>query len=90
MKKIKNPGIWKLGISLLPIPILCIYIIATRTFPAWILIVGLISTAVYMALVTYYCIKQKCYAQLAQNYLALISWTIIFVIQFKYIGHLAN
>lgn len=96
MKTIKNPNIWKLGISLIPIPLLIIYVIAFRPYPIpiWIWIVGAISVIVYMGLVTYFCIKQKCYAQLTQNYLVLFVWAIIFLIQFYYldilIGHLSE
>ena len=46
------------------------------------------STVVYMALVTYFCIRQKCYRQLALGWFILISWVIVFVIQFCYIDKL--
>jgi hypothetical protein len=85
MKTIKNPGIWKLGISLIPIPLIYLYIILTKSMPMWTFIVGILSVVVYMVLVTYFCIKQKCYAQLIQNYATLIGWCIVFVIQFYYI-----
>lgn len=88
MKTIQNPNIWKLGISLIPIPILFAYVMVIKDFPVWVFVAGIISTVVYMALVTYYCVKQKCYAQLLQNYLVLIVWAIIFTVQFYYVDKL--
>lgn len=88
MKTIKNPSLGKLGIALIPIPIMLIYIIATHSRPLWTIIVMIASTVVYMALVTYFCIRQKCYRQLALGWFILISWVIVFVIQFCYIDKL--
>lgn len=53
-----------------------------RALPTWLWVIGAVSVAVYMILVTYYCVKQKCYRQLGQNYLILIVWIIIALLQF--------
>lgn len=76
----------EIGYIFKPIPLVYLYIILTKTFPIWTFIVGGLSVVVYMALVTFFCVKQKCYAQLIQNYAVLIGWSIVYVIQFYYIG----
>ncbi len=87
IKKIKNPSIWQLAISLIPLPILGIAVIIMRAIPTWFLIVGGLSVVTYMALTTYFCIKQKCYFQLFREYLVLVTWIIIFVLQFIFLPH---
>lgn len=82
MKTIRNPSIWKLGWALIPVPIICVVAIIMRALPTWLWITGVVSVAVYMILVTYFCIKQKCYKQLWQNYLILILWIITALLQF--------
>lgn len=79
MKTIQNPNQWKLSIALIPVPVLLVYVVVTRSFPSWIWIVFALSTALYMGLLTYYCIKQKCYTQLIRNYIALILWVVTFI-----------
>ena len=82
MKQIKDPGQWKLAIALIPIPLVYVYMIITRTTPQWTFFVGIASAVLYMSLLTYYCIKQKCYGQLISNCIVLIGWIIAFYMQF--------
>lgn len=85
MKTIKNPSSQKIGLILTPIPILCVLVIILRSLPTWILIAGAISLLTYMALMTYFCIKQKCFTQLCILYIIVIVWIATFIIQFNYI-----
>lgn len=85
MKTIENPGAKKLSLALIPVPLLCVYVIVTRSLPVWSIALGIASVVVYMALITYFCIKQKCYTQLAANYIVLIVWILTFYFQFQYI-----
>lgn len=82
IRTISNPSIWKLGLALIPVPIVCVVAVIMRALPTWLWVIGAVSVAVYMILVTYYCVKQKCYRQLGQNYLILIVWIIIALLQF--------
>lgn len=82
IKTIQNPGQWTLAISLIPLAIVLIYVIVSRHIPTWTYIVGIGSIVLYLGLLTYFCIKQKCYAQLARSYTIIIVGIIIFIIQF--------
>lgn len=82
IKTIKNPSQWTLAISLIPLAIVLIYVIVSRNIPTWAYIVGIGSIVLYFGLLTYFCIKQKCYAQLARSYAIIIVGIIVFVIQF--------
>ena len=42
-KKIEHPSEYKVGISLIPIGFLIIYVVATHSFPMWVLI-GMVAT----------------------------------------------
>lgn len=54
------------------------------------MIVGILSVGIYMGLVTYYCIKQKCYTQLVQNYVVLIGWAIVYIVQHYYLDKIVE
>lgn len=82
MKQIENPNNWQLGILLLPVVFVCIMVIVQRTFAPWAKITMLASFVLYLAALTYFCLRQKCYGQLITNYVVVIMWAIIFIIQF--------
>lgn len=83
MKAIKNPSERKIGVSLIPIFLVLIYVIITKSFPVWALIVGAGSLVIYMSLLTYYCIKQKCYQQLIRMDILLLLLLAIFIVVFR-------
>lgn len=65
MKRITNPGIGKIAIALIP-PVLILFIPSLfERFPILTLSVYIICVAVFALFTGYYCIRQKCYAQLA-------------------------
>ncbi len=39
-------------------------------------------SASYLEVLTYYCVRQKCYRQLAVNCIVIVLWIVIFVVQF--------
>ncbi len=69
MKQIENPSAWKLSLLLIPVVVVCIAAIILNTFPGWGVVTGIVSVVAYMGAMTYFCIKQKCYEQLAQSYI---------------------
>lgn len=85
IKKIQNPSEWKLSILLIPVLAALVIVIATRSTPTWVIIMAIASVVAFMAALTYHCIRQKCYGQLALNYLTLLLWGITAYIQFHII-----
>lgn len=75
-----------MAISLIPIPLAYIYIFATRTDPIWTKVVIAASFFLYLALMTYYCIRQKCYKQLVYTCVIYLVFGITYYIQFGVIG----
>lgn len=45
------------------------------------MVTGIVSVVAYMGAMTYFCIKQKCYGQLAQSYAFILMWVVIYIIQ---------
>lgn len=81
MKQIKNSSAWKLSLLLIPVVVVCIAAIILKTFPGWGVVTGIVSVVAYMGAMTYFCIKQKCYGQLAQSYAFILMWVVIYIIQ---------
>lgn len=86
MKQLSNPSVWKLAILLIPIPLIMIYEFCTRSNPTWAIIICIISLVAFTIPFTYFCVKQKCYKQLASLSICLITWAIIFYLQVAVIG----
>ena len=80
MDTIKDPSQEKLSILLVPVALMCFFSIIFRIMQTWMTVVIVASLAIYMALITYYCIKQKCYVQLGSNWLILFMLGIFFLI----------
>lgn len=82
MKTIQHPNSKQVSYALIPIYILCAYVIISHSIQTWVYIVGAISFITYFALVTFFCIKQKCYQQLILNYAFGALFALIFYLQF--------
>lgn len=80
MKTIKNPSADKIAIWFIPVPIICTIKAFFGYNAPWLSIVCGIFIAIYTGLMTYFCIKQKCYGQLARIYLIIVVLVIILFI----------
>ena len=80
MNTIDNPSAWQLAWILIPIPILCVAVIITRHTPIWFYFIGGASIATYIGAITYLCIKQKCYTQLAATWITTLIWAAIIIL----------
>lgn len=79
MKTLKNPSGRVLSLALIPIPLLLIYVIITRSAPIWVYVVGIASFALYIILMTIFCIKQKCYKLLWYMYFITAMFVLYWV-----------
>lgn len=92
MKTIANPKISALYFILVPIPLvaagqLIFHLnISTRLWMG----IALTCIALFLATITYFCIKQKCYKQLATQYIIWLSFAVITYLQFVYIPSLSQ
>lgn len=70
---------------MIPIPVICVLmlIIHINTW-VWLITVTL-SILLYLSLMTYFCIKQKCIKQLMVNYLIGIVFLLTLYLQFVYV-----
>ncbi len=85
MKTISNPSSLKLCWAFIAIPIICVLMLFIR-IDTWVwLTVMTASIVLYLALMTYFCIKQKCYKQLAINYLVGIVFLCTIYLQFVFV-----
>lgn len=71
--------------ALIPIPVICVLmpIIHINTW-VW-LITMTFSVVLYLSVMTFYCIKQKCYKQLFINYIMVITAVCVLYLQFVYV-----
>lgn len=71
--------------ALIPIPVICVLmpIIHINTW-VWLITVTL-SILLYLSLMTYFCIMQKCIKQLMVNYLIGIVFLFTLYLQFVYV-----
>lgn len=85
MKTISHPSSLKLCWALIPIAIIIVLQLFIR-IDTWVwLMVMTASIVLYLTLMTYFCIKQKCYKQLAINYLMGIVFLCTMYLQFVYV-----
>lgn len=80
MKTIKNPSAGTISLLLIPIAIIFTIRAFFGYYAQWLLIVGGIFLAIYTTLITYFCVRQKCYAQLARILLIVIFMVLIIFI----------
>ncbi len=70
-RRINKPSEIIRTIMLLPALVVLIILIILRpnpSYPLWAIIIGAGSIISYLGIMTYFCIKQKCYVQLARTY----------------------
>lgn len=60
-------------IPALTVLILLLVLRPNPAFPLWAVVIGGISIVSYLGVMTYACIKQKCYMQLAMTYLTAMT-----------------
>lgn len=85
MKTISHPSSLKLCWALIPIAIISVLQLFIR-IDTWVwLLVMTASIVLYLTLMTYFCIQQKCYKQLAINYLIGIVFLFTLYLQFVYV-----
>ena len=72
MDTIENPSANTLDWVLLPVIPAAIARFFFKTVPLWLNIVEVAPFVIFMILITYFCIKQKCYRQLYSYWLSFI------------------
>lgn len=68
MKKIQHPNIGQLTWALVPTLIFSMLFMLTRSIYWWMIYTAIVFLVIYGILVTYFCLKQKCYKQLGFAY----------------------
>ena len=73
-KRINKPSEKIRTLLLLPALIVLVLLFILKpnpSYPLWAIIIGGGSILSYLGVMTYFCIKQKCYVQLARTYLTI-------------------
>lgn len=70
MRKIQHPNIGQITWSLVPTVIFSLLYILTGLIYSWMLAIAIVCLIIYTVLATYFCVKQKCYRQLAFAYIS--------------------
>lgn len=81
IKQIQNPSNGKLLLVFIPFIIIMGIRIASGSMGNWPMIIGIISTVIYLGLLTYYCVRQKCYTQLLVNAVVILMAVGFFIFQ---------
>lgn len=74
-RRIDKPSEIIRTLMLLPALAVLIILIILRpnpSYPLWAIIIGACSIFSYLGIMTYFCIKQKCYIQLARTYITML------------------
>lgn len=61
MKKLENPNVKQLSYLLWPMYVLFPITLVLESTPFWLFMAGDVFFVAFLAVLTYYCIKQKCY-----------------------------
>ena len=69
MKKIQHPNLGQISLALVPVLLLSMLFILLQSVHLWLLAVAGAFLFIYMALASYFCIRQKCYLQLGFAYI---------------------
>lgn len=80
IKTISNPSVEDLSIALAPFFVMFVVALIKGKMPTWALVVSVVSLVSYAGLIAYFCIKQKCYKQMAYNLLFLILFGLGFIL----------
>ena len=81
MKQIQSPSNWTLSIALAPIIVMVVIALIMKSVPTWAIVVSVISLVTYLALLAYFCIRQKCYGQLITNIVIIVLWIVVCLVQ---------
>lgn len=85
MRTITRPSAAKLSWALIPILLICVLQFIFHV-DSWIWLATVIaSTVLYLSLLAYHCIRQKCYKQLIVNCIFGIVFVFILYMQFVYV-----
>ena len=87
MKTIENPDGRKVGLLLIPAFLMLVAIPILKSIPVWVIVISALSFASYLGVLTYYCVRQKCYRPLTVNCIVIVLWVVIFVVQFGVLPH---
>ena len=79
MKTIGRPTSFKIGLLLLPAIFAFIMVLVQHTFATWAEITIFTSFILYLAVLTYFCVRQKCYGQLIINYAIFLTWIVTYI-----------
>lgn len=87
MNKIQNPTAKQIGWALLPAIIICVVGVVMKHLEVWMAVIVAVSIISYLGIMTYFCIKQKCYTQLLRVWIAITVTSAILATQFTIINH---
>ncbi|MDE7426719.1 MAG: hypothetical protein K2M79_02840 [Muribaculaceae bacterium] len=85
MNEIKNPSVNKLSWFLLPLFLVILYDLITRTIPLWSIIIGSISLVLFLIIFTGNAVRQRCYAQMFRIYAILAMFAAFMVYSLIYL-----
>ncbi len=74
-KRIDKPSQIIRTLLLLPAMIVLVLLFILKPnpeFPIWAIIIGGVSIVSYLGVITFFCIKQKCYMQLARTFITVL------------------
>ncbi len=74
MRKIQHPNLGQLTLTLIPTLILSMLFILTHSTHWWMIYAAIVFLVIYGILVTYFCLKQKCYRQLGFAYINTVLY----------------
>ena len=77
-EQIQSPSTWTLSLTLIPIIVVVVIAMVIKTIPTWAMLVSVISLITYLSLLVYFCLKQRCYAQLMINIIVIIFFGFLF------------
>ncbi len=80
IKTINNPSVKDLSIALAPFFVMFVITMIKGKMLTWALVVSVVSLLSYAGLIVYFCIKQRCYKQMAYNLLFLILFGLGFIL----------
>lgn len=81
MKTLHKPANIVIALSYIPILLIFVYLFVTKIFPNWVLPLAGIFAILTISLTIYYCIKQKCLAQIYICIYPILSWALLLVVR---------
>ncbi len=77
MQKIKDPTLNQMCLLLIPVLIAYAVMIIQKSYLTWAIVMAIASVAVFVIASVYFCIRQKCYQQLAITLIVLLIWGLV-------------